>query len=109
MALTYAGSKRSPTGSSPRKKAKYTVRPRLTIDDKGRVLIPKPLRDALGLARGERLELETDGESVTLRPSRETIPLSKENGVWVLRTGYPLHSSVVDDVLDRIRAERSGL
>jgi AbrB family looped-hinge helix DNA binding protein len=79
---------------------------RLTIDSAGRVVIPKPLRDELDLAPGDTLELETAGESITLRPARGTTPLKKEKGVWVFRTGHPLPASVADDVLDRIRTDR---
>jgi AbrB family looped-hinge helix DNA binding protein len=79
---------------------------RLTIDGAGRVVIPKPLRDELDLAPGDTLELETAGESITLRPTRGAGPLAKEKGVWVFRTGHPLPSSVTDDVLDRIRTDR---
>jgi AbrB family looped-hinge helix DNA binding protein len=78
----------------------------LTIDGAGRVVIPKPLRDELDLAPGDTLELETAGESMTLRPTRGTVPLTKEKGVWVFRTGHPLPASVTDDVLDRIRTNR---
>lgn len=79
---------------------------RLTIDSAGRVVIPKPLRDELELAPGDTLELETAGESITLRPTRGTVPLAKEKGVWVFRTGHPLHTAVTDDVLDQIRTDR---
>jgi AbrB family looped-hinge helix DNA binding protein len=79
---------------------------RLTIDGAGRVVIPKPLRDELDLAPGDTLELETAGESITLRPTRGAFPLSKEKGVWVFRTGHPLPSAVVDDVLSGVRADR---
>ena len=79
---------------------------RLTIDRAGRVVIPKPLRDQLDLAPGDTLELETAGESITLRPTRGKVPLAREKGVWVFRTGHPLPASVADDVLDRIRTDR---
>ncbi len=82
------------------------VSTRLTIDSAGRVLIPKPLRDKLDLAPGDTLELEAAGESITLRPTRGAVPLTREKGVWVFRTGHPLHASVVDDVLGQIRAGR---
>ncbi|MGO9202789.1 MAG: AbrB/MazE/SpoVT family DNA-binding domain-containing protein [Limisphaerales bacterium] len=79
---------------------------RLTIDGAGRVVIPKPLRDELDLAPGDTLELETAGESITLRPTRGATPLTKEKGVWVFRTGRPLSLSIADDLLKRIRTER---
>ena len=79
---------------------------RLTIDGAGRVVIPKPLRDELDLAPGDTLDLETAGESITLRPTRGTAPLTKEKGVWVFRIGRPLPASVADDVVERIRDDR---
>jgi AbrB family looped-hinge helix DNA binding protein len=79
---------------------------RLTIDKAGRVVIPKPLREKLHLEPGDALELETAGEQITLRPVRGTGPLTQENGVWVFRTGHPLHPSATDDILQQIRAER---
>lgn len=82
------------------------MRTRITIDDAGRVVIPKPLRDQLDLAPGDTLELETAGESITLRPARPTVSLTKEKGVWVFYTGQPLSQKMTDDVLGRIRADR---
>jgi AbrB family looped-hinge helix DNA binding protein len=78
----------------------------LTIDNAGRVVIPKPLRDELDLAPGDTLELETEGEKIMLRPARGTAPLTKEKGVWVFRTGNPLPASTTDAVLKQIRDER---
>lgn len=79
---------------------------RLTIDKAGRVIIPKSLRDALGLGAGDELELETSGEQITLRPLRGTGPLAQEHGVWVFRAGEPLTAADTDDMLDRLRRER---
>jgi AbrB family looped-hinge helix DNA binding protein len=79
---------------------------RLTLDKAGRIVIPKPLRDELRLAPGDLLELDFAGEEIILRPVRGTMPLTKERGVWVFRTGHPLTAATTDDVLCRIRAER---
>jgi len=79
---------------------------RLTIDSAGRVVIPKPLRDELDLAPGDTLELETTGERMTLRPTRGTVPLAKEKGVWVFRTGHLLPAVALDEVLDQSRTDR---
>jgi len=78
----------------------------ITIDSAGRVVIPKPLRDVLDLAPGDTLDLEATGQSITLRPARTAVPLTKEKGVWVFRTGQPLDSSVAENVLDQIRTDR---
>jgi AbrB family looped-hinge helix DNA binding protein len=79
---------------------------RLIIDKAGRVVIPKPLREELHLAPGDALEIESAGEQITLRPVRGTGPLTKEDGVWVFRTGQPLPASATDDLLRQIREER---
>ena len=79
---------------------------RLIIDKAGRVVIPKPVREALQLEPGDALELESGGEQITLRPARGVGPLRNEHGIWVLHTGEPLPASVTDDLLGQIREER---
>jgi AbrB family looped-hinge helix DNA binding protein len=79
---------------------------RLIIDKAGRVVIPKPLREALHLEAGDALEVESAGEQITLRPVRGTGPLTKEHGVWVFHSGQPLHASATDEMLQQIREER---
>ena len=79
---------------------------RLTIDQAGRVVIPKPLRKELHLEAGDALEMEHSGEQITLRPVRGTGPLTKEHGVWVFHAGQPLSASATDDMLQQIREER---
>ncbi|MBI3941086.1 MAG: AbrB/MazE/SpoVT family DNA-binding domain-containing protein [Acidobacteria bacterium] len=78
----------------------------VTLDKAGRVVIPKTLRDELHLEPGDTLELESEGESVTLRPVRASTPLRKERGVWVFRTGRKLAAADTDKVLRDIRAKR---
>jgi len=79
---------------------------RLTLDKAGRIVLPKPLRDELGLAPGDALEVDASGERITLRPARATAPLVKERGVWVYRTGQRLPASVVNDTIREVREER---
>jgi len=79
---------------------------KLTLDKAGRMVLPKALRDELQLSPGDTLEVESSGEQVILRPLRATMPLQKERGVWVYRTGQKLSASAVDDTLRQIRDER---
>lgn len=78
----------------------------VTLDRAGRVLIPKPLRDALHLAAGDSLALRSEGGQVSLVPIRSESPMRKEQGVWVFRAGKALTAADTDEVLQRIRQHR---
>lgn len=78
----------------------------LTIDESGRVAIPEALREKLHLKAGDTLEVESAGEEITLRRARDMAQVTKEQGVWVFRSGLPLSAAATDDMLERIRAER---
>ena len=78
----------------------------VTIDKAGRIVIPKPVRDALGLDPGDELELESTAEHLTIRPLRDTMPLRQERGVGVYRSGKPLPAGVVEETMRTIRRER---
>ncbi len=77
---------------------------KLTLDKAGRVVLPKPLRDRLQLAPGDTLDLEAEGERITLRPVRQNVMLKKELGVWVYQ-GEPSDTSIAD-LIDRERESR---
>jgi AbrB family looped-hinge helix DNA binding protein len=77
---------------------------KLTLDKAGRVLIPKPLRQELRLGPGDTLQLESEGEQITLRPMRAKALLKKERGVWVYQ-GESTETSVTA-VIEREREKR---
>jgi AbrB family looped-hinge helix DNA binding protein len=73
-----------------------------TIDRFGRMVLPKAVRDGLGLEPGDRLEVSEDGDAVVLRPVRARDSL-------VLKAGVLLHSGkATGDVVDAVRAHRDG-
>lgn len=39
------------------------------VDEKGRVTLPKELRDALGIEPGSRVRIERRGEEISIRPA----------------------------------------
>jgi AbrB family looped-hinge helix DNA binding protein len=43
----------------------------------GRIVLPKRVRESFELAAGDKLELESEGEMITLRPVRSTVQLKK--------------------------------
>jgi AbrB family looped-hinge helix DNA binding protein len=77
---------------------------KITLDKAGRVVLPKPLRDQMQLGPGDILQLEREGERITLRPVRAKAPLKKENGIWVYQ-GESTDASI-PDMLDRERDKR---
>jgi AbrB family looped-hinge helix DNA binding protein len=58
---------------------------KVTLDRAGRIVLPKPLRDRMQLTPGTALELESEGERITLRPVRPEATLRKESGIWVFQ------------------------
>ncbi len=54
-----------------------------TIDRFGRLVIPKRVRDDLGIEAGESLVIEERSEGILLRPSREVTGLKYKGRVLV--------------------------
>jgi len=79
---------------------------KVTLDRAGRVVLPKALRDEMHLSPGDTLDLTVKGDEVTLRPRRGAMPLQKERGVWVFRTGKPLTADETEATLRNIRVQR---
>jgi len=79
---------------------------KVTIDQAGRLVLPKRVRDELHLSAGDVLEVTVEDDEVTLRPRRAATPLEKERGIWVLRTGEPLTTADVEEVIQKVRARR---
>jgi AbrB family looped-hinge helix DNA binding protein len=76
----------------------------LTVDKAGRIVLPKPLRDKMQLSPGTVLQMETEGENITLRPVRPKATLAKEFGIWVYQGGS--NDDSIPDLIDRVREER---
>lgn len=77
-----------------------------TIDAAGRVLIPKPLRDRLGLAVGERLELRERDGRIEIEPSPTPMRLVKRRRGAVAVPDQPLPpltDEIVRQTLERAR------
>ncbi len=78
---------------------------KITLDKAGRVVIPKSLREHMHLAAGDTLQLEQEGERITLRPVRAQATLKKEYGVWVYQ-GERTDVSI-PEVIDREREKHA--
>ena len=79
----------------------------LKMDKAGRVILPKPLRDRLGLHGGSDLEIAVTPEGVILKPTVHQPSLIKKRGLWVhtgkLPPGFDLVKATRDDREDRIQ------
>ena len=78
----------------------------LTIDKAGRVVLPKPVREALQINPGDSLELESSDDQIVLRPARGRARMYKKQGMWVLHSDTPLPANVVEDTIRKVRRGR---
>jgi AbrB family looped-hinge helix DNA binding protein len=78
---------------------------RATIDKAGRLVIPRSLRDRIGLAGGGEVELELDGSAVRIEPVSGHA-LREEAGLLVIpASGEALSAAFVRELID---ADRHG-
>lgn len=68
---------------------------RVTIDKAGRLVIPKQLREQVGLAAGE-VELTVEGAGVRIEPVAGTELVEEGRRLVVPKTGHVLTAEVVD-------------
>jgi AbrB family looped-hinge helix DNA binding protein len=76
------------------------------IDKLGRLVVPKKVRDALHLRAGDQLDVDIEGERITLAPKRAGKGLYKKNGWLVYDSGGP--PLTLDAVNRWIEQDREG-
>ncbi len=74
-----------------------------TIDSLGRVVIPKALRDALGLTPGATIDISRYGPGLQLTPAGRTARLVEEDGRLVADSTTPVTDEDVFGLLDASR------
>ena len=79
----------------------------LKIDRAGRIVLPKPTRDRLGLQAGADLELFESPDSVTLKPIHRRSSLVRKGRflvhTGVLPAGYDVLKAVEDEREQRLK------
>jgi AbrB family looped-hinge helix DNA binding protein len=70
------------------------------IDRAGRVVLPKPLRDALGLLPGTKVDISPYGAGAQILPAGRTARLVEEDGVLVAAGDTPVDDDVVFALID---------
>lgn len=78
---------------------------RTTIDKAGRLVIPRSLRDRIGLAGGGEVELELDNAAVRVKPVAGS-EIREDGGLLVIpAAGTPITGAAVRELID---ADRHG-
>ena len=70
------------------------------IDQAGRIVLPKPIRDALGLLPGTRVDISAYGADAQILPADRTARLVEEDGVLVAAGETPVDDEVVLALID---------
>lgn len=78
----------------------------LKIDKAGRVILPKPVRDRLGLRAGSDLEIEETAEGIVLKPA-ERLPSLIKKGNFLVHTGEVPDGYDILRAIDEDREERA--
>jgi AbrB family looped-hinge helix DNA binding protein len=79
----------------------------LKVDKAGRVILPKPVRDRLGLRAGSDIELQETAEGVVLKPAHRRPSLIRKGGFLVhtgeIPPGYDILKAIDEDREERMR------
>lgn len=82
-----------------------------TIDRAGRIVIPKALREAVGLEPGTVVDLACREGRLEVAPAAAAVRLVRRSGLLVAEAadaGEVLTQADVDSTLAAVRAEREG-
>ncbi len=78
---------------------------KLRIDGAGRIVIPKPLRERLGLRPGVRLEAHEEAQGLVLKAPSVRPALIREKGLWV-HQGEPSGPLDLKRIIEEVREVR---
>jgi len=71
-----------------------------TVDSVGRIVVPKPLREALGLRAGMKVDVSRYGAGLQVIPSGRTAQLVEESGVLVATGQTEIDDDTVFGLID---------
>lgn len=74
-----------------------------TIDAAGRIVVPKQLRDALGLEAGTRVDISLYGAGLAVIPHGRTARIVEEDGYLVAASDTVVTDEVVFRLIDEGR------
>ena len=73
------------------------------LDKFGRIVIPKEIRESLGLRPGSALQIDEDGREIRIRPLEGASHVMDKDG-WLVYTGALVGDA--SNALDMVRRER---
>lgn len=71
-----------------------------TVDSVGRVVLPKPLRDALGITPGSTVDISRYGAGLQLTVGGRTARLIERNGALVATSDNEVDDATVFELID---------
>lgn len=78
-----------------------------TIDSAGRIVIPRDIRNAIGLKAGARLQISVDGGAIIIEPAPMRVKIVKRGRLHIMVPEddlEPLAEEVVRAVRDELRS-----
>ncbi len=79
---------------------------RTTIDRAGRVIVPKALRDELGLEPGRELDMSARDGALVIEPVPTTVSLVRKGKVFVAKPRTPLPVLTQEEVRAALEGSR---
>lgn len=79
---------------------------RTTIDAAGRIVVPKPLRDQLGLRGGQEVLLAVRDGKLEVEPAPAVVRLQRKGGALRAVPDKPLPPLTVEQVRDAVEQTR---
>jgi len=73
---------------------------KVSVDSAGRIVLPKPLREALGITAGSTVDISRYGAGLHLVPTGRTARLVTEAGVLVATGDTTVDDDVVFGLID---------
>lgn len=77
----------------------------ITLGKSGRLVVPKAIRDSLGLHEGSRLQLNVQGGRIEAVPEADEVRIELKDGFPVIQGGPALKGG---DVVRALKAEREA-
>ncbi len=78
----------------------YRVPMEAVVDQAGRIVLPKFIRDALGLLPGTKVDISPYGAGVQVVPAGRTARLVEEDGVLVSEGETPVDDDMLFSLID---------